>query len=163
MVYLVNILMALFFTAFSLRVFPALAMSPYMMMALFSCHYALLWLFSFFYNRQHFKKVPLVIALFFYYLKELIRSSFKVAYDVLTPTHHMQPGVVAFHMEAKTDLEITLLANFITLTPGSLSIDISEDRTILYIHETYIWDGDIEKYKKKLRNGFEKRILNITR
>ncbi len=105
----------------------------------------------------------MVIALFFYYLKELSRSSFKVAYDVLTPTHHMRPGIVAFQMQAKTDLEITLLANFITLTPGSLSIDISEDRTILYIHETYIWHGDIQKYKEKLRDGFEKRILKITR
>ncbi len=81
----------------------------------------------------------MVLGLFLFYLKELGRASLKVTYDALTPTHHMKPGVIAYPMKAKSDIEITLLANFITLTPGSLSIDISEDRSILYIHETYIW------------------------
>ncbi|MDN3671065.1 Na+/H+ antiporter subunit E [Echinicola jeungdonensis] len=163
MVYLFNILAAVFFTFFTHEVYTEIPHTALMSLSLFLGYYGVLWLFSWFYNKRHFKKVPMAIGLFLFYIKELWWASLKVTYDSLTPTHHMKPGVIAYPMIAKSDIEITLLANFITLTPGSLSIDISEDRSILYIHETYIQHGDIPKYKEKLRNGFEKRILEITR
>lgn len=163
MIYVVNILAAVFFTFFSMDIFFEIPQTALMIIAVFMVNYTVLWLFSSFYSKQHFKKVPMIIALFLYYIIELIRSSFKVAYDIITPTHRMKAGIVVFHMEAKTDLEITLLANFITLTPGSLSIDISDDKTRLYIHETYLSHGNIDKYKEKIKNGYEKKILKITR
>jgi multicomponent Na+:H+ antiporter subunit E len=57
------------------------------------------------------------------------------------PTHHMRPGVIAMPLEAKTDGEITMVANLISLTPGTLSLDVSDDRKVLYIHAMFL-DGD---------------------
>lgn len=121
------------------------------------------WLFSFFYSREAFYKTPKVLFLILFYLKQLFIASLRVAYDVITPKDHMHPAVIAIPLEAKTDLEITLLANFITLTPGTLSIDVSEDRKTLFIHEVYVENGDTEKIKRAIKEGFEKRILKITR
>jgi multicomponent Na+:H+ antiporter subunit E len=104
-----------------------------------------------------------VISLFFYFLRELAKANFKIAYDVLTPTHHMNPGVIVFPMKAESDLEITLLSTLISLTPGTLTIDVSEDRRFLYFHAMYIEGGDTEKVKEEVRNGFEKKILEVTR
>jgi multicomponent Na+:H+ antiporter subunit E len=125
--------------------------------------YFLLWLLSFFYDKQHFRKMPRVVTLFFFFIKELLKANFRIAYDVITPTHHMVPGVVVYPLEAKTDLEITMLASLISLTPGSLTIDVSEDRKTLYFHSMYITGDDMEQIKADVRNGFEKRILEITR
>ena len=86
-----------------------------------------------------------------------------MTYDVVTPTHYMRPGVIALPLDVTTDMEITLLANMITLTPGSLALDVSEDKKTLYVHEVYINNGDIEAKKREIKNGFEKRILKVTR
>ena len=105
-------------------------------------------------------RVPRLIRFFFYFNGELIKSNLKVAYDVLTLTHHMRPAVIAFPLEAKTDGEITILANLISLTPGTLSLDVSSDRKVLYIHIMY-FDGD-ESARRSLRQ-FEQRVLEILR
>ena len=87
-------------------------------------------------------KVPKFIGFIGYFFWELLMSNLKVAYDVLTPTHHMCPGVIAMPLEAKTDGEITIVANLISLTPGTLSLDVSTDRKVLYIHVMYLVDRD---------------------
>ncbi len=129
----------------------------------FLAAFFVLWLCIFFFNRSYFKKIPLVVSFFFYFLKELIVASLKVAYDIITPIHYMKPGVIALPLDANTDAEITILANLISLTPGTLSIDVSEDKKILYVHAIYIIDGDIERLKMEIKNGFEKKLLAITR
>ena len=73
----------------------------------------------------------------------------------------MKPGIVAIPLDAKTDLEITFLANLITLTPGTLSLDCSEDRKTLYIHSMYI--DDLEKFRAEIKNTLEKRLLEVMR
>lgn len=124
--------------------------------------YLILWLISWFYSKTHFVKVFKTAVLFVYFIKELIMASLKVAYDILTPKFLLKPGIVAFPLSAKTDLEITLLANMISLTPGTLSIAVSEDRKILYIHSLYITDGK-KTVIDGIKGGFEKKILEITR
>ncbi|MNL15654.1 Na(+)/H(+) antiporter subunit E [compost metagenome] len=69
----------------------------------------------------------------------------------------MQPGIFAYPLRLTTDFEITLLANLITLTPGTLSVDVSEDKTTLYVHA--IDCSNIEAAKNDIRNGFEKKIM----
>jgi multicomponent Na+:H+ antiporter subunit E len=64
-------------------------------------------------------------------------------------------------LEAKTSLEITLLANLISLTPGTLSLDVSDDRKVLYVHAMYI--DDKASFVNSIKNGFEKRLLAIMR
>lgn len=110
---------------------------------------------------KYFSKVPRLIAFTGFYLWELLKSNAIIAYDVLTPTHHMKPGVIAIPLEAKTDLEITVLANLITMTPGTLSLDVSGDRRTLFVHAMYIDDPDM--LRREIKENFERRVLDLLR
>lgn len=99
------------------------------------------------------------LALFF--LWELLLSNLRVAYDVVTRRHHMRPGIVAVPLDARTDAEITLLANLLTLTPGTLSLDVSPDQRFLYVHSMYIRDA--ETTRRHIKDGFERRVLEALR
>jgi multicomponent Na+:H+ antiporter subunit E len=112
-------------------------------------------------SRKYFVIIPRVFSFTFYFLYELIKANLQVAADVVTPKFYMEPGIIKFPLDAKTDLEITLLANVITLTPGTLSLDVSDDRKVLYIHAMYVHDRD--EFIDSIKNGFEKRILKIVR
>lgn len=162
--YIINLFLAVFFAYFSLQVFPELPNTGFWSILIFFFWYIILWLISFFYDRDgHFYVLPRVFGLSLFYIQELFLASLWVAYDVITPKERVKPGILAFPLRAKTDFEITLLANMITLTPGTLSIDVSEDRKILYIHDINIMNYDFEKKKEEIRNGFEQKILKITR
>lgn len=125
--------------------------------------YFVLWLASFIYDRSHFVKVPRTIKLTLYFFKELIIASLVVAWDVITPRLNVESGVIALPLEAKTNFEITTLASLISLTPGTLSLDVSEDKSVLYIHAVYIKGGDVEGLKRQIKDGFERKLLSITR
>lgn len=125
--------------------------------------YFVLWLASFIYDRSHFVKVPRTIKLTLYFFKELIIASLVVAWDVITPRLNVESGVIALPLEAKSNLEITILASLISLTPGTLSLDVSEDKSVLYVHAVYIKGGDVEGLKRQIKDGFERKLLSITR
>ncbi len=112
-------------------------------------------------EKSYFRKVRQTVEFALVFLRELAVSTWRVAYDILTPTHYMKPGVIAFPLEAKSDAEITLLANVITLTPGTLSLDVSEDRKTLYIHAMYIDDPD--ELRREIKEGLEKKLLEMMR
>ncbi|WDR02724.1 Na+/H+ antiporter subunit E [Devosia algicola] len=80
------------------------------------------------------------LALFF--LKELVISTYRVSMLALSPGVHrrLNPAIIAVPLNVKSDAEITLLANLITLTPGTLSVDVSEDSTVLFVH-VLVLDG----------------------
>ncbi len=132
-------------------------------LVLFTGFYFLLWLLSYIYDREHFVKLPRAIGLTIYFFKELIIASLEIAWEVITPKHRMESGLIAVPLDVKTDLEITILASLICLTPGTLSLDVSEDRETLYIHAVYIRKGDVKALKNQIKFGFEKRLLEITR
>lgn len=106
------------------------------------------------------KRVPRLISFVFYFLKELLVANTRVAFDVLTPPWHMKPGLIAVELEAKTDLEIAFVANLISLTPGTLSLDISDDRRVLYIHAMFLGD---EKALREELHELESRALAVLR
>lgn len=108
-------------------------------------------------------KTAQVFELAAFLLWELLLANLRVAYDVLTPGYHMRPGVVAIPLDAKSDIEITLLANLITLTPGTLSLDVSSDRRVLYIHVMYVDNDDLDEVRRKIKSGFERRVLEVLR
>lgn len=101
----------------------------------------------------------IVLVLFFIY--ELIVSSLQVVWDVITPVQKSKPAIVAVPLDAASDAEITVLANLVSLTPGSLSIDISEDRTHLLVHAMFVDDPDA--FKAEIKRGMEKRVLEAMR
>ncbi|MCS7052779.1 MAG: Na+/H+ antiporter subunit E [Ignavibacterium sp.] len=110
---------------------------------------------------KYFNKIPITLKFLFYFIKELIKANLIVAYDIITPKDYMKPGIVAIPLDAKTDLEITLFANLITLTPGTLSLDVSNDKKTLYVHGLYVKDA--ESFRRELKEGLEKRLLEVLR
>lgn len=96
-----------------------------------------------------------------FFAVQLVLSSVRVAADIVTPTHRGRPAIVAVPLEAKTDGEITLLANLISLTPGSLCLDVSEDRRTLYVHVMFL--DDVEECRREIKEGFERRVLELLR
>ncbi len=113
------------------------------------------------YKTRYFVRLPKIFLFILYFIKELIVANLKVASDILTIKHSMKPGIIALPLDVRTDLEITLLANLITMTPGTLSIDTSDDKKILYVHAMYL--DDPEEYKKELKSGLERKLLEILR
>ncbi len=109
----------------------------------------------------YFHKGPQVIRFLLFFLWEVLLSNLRVAYEVLTPGHNMRPGIVAIPLNARTELEITAFANLITLTPGTLSLEVSSDRSMLYVHAMYI--DDVDSFKTNLKEGLEKRLLEVMR
>src|SRR5690554_7188738 len=102
----------------------------------FILSYLVLWLISSNDDkRKYFVIGPRIIGFAFYFLYELVKANLQVAAHVVTPKFYMEPGIIKYPLDAKTDLEITLLANVITLTPGTLSLDVSDDRKVLRSEE----------------------------
>ena len=106
-------------------------------------------------------KVPRVMALIAVFVWEVVVANVSVAYRVISPRHGMRSGVIAVPLDVKTDVEITILANMISLTPGTLSLQVSEDKRLLYVHALHI--DDIDKMKQRIKDGFERRIIEVTR
>lgn len=106
-------------------------------------------------------KLVQVIALAGYFLWELFLANLRVAFDVITPRARMRPGVIAIPLDVTTDTEITVLANLISLTPGTLSLDVSADRRTLYIHAMYL--DDVEEVRRRIKTGFERRLMAVMR
>jgi multicomponent Na+:H+ antiporter subunit E len=86
-------------------------------------------------------------------------ANLRVAYEVLTPGYQMRAAIIAIPLDANSDLEITVLANLITLTPGTLSLDVSADRKILYIHAMHV--HDVEKFRKEIKVRLERRVMEV--
>jgi multicomponent Na+:H+ antiporter subunit E len=101
------------------------------------------------------------LAAFFVY--EVFLSAFRVAVLVARPDmhRHLQPAIVAFPLTVTSDAEITLLANLITLTPGTLSVDVSDDRKLLYVHAINCHDR--EALIRDIATGFEAKVLEALR
>jgi multicomponent Na+:H+ antiporter subunit E len=108
---------------------------------------------------RYFRMVPKVISFFFFFAYELVKANLQVAWEMGTPSFHMTPGIVGVPLDVHSDAEITMLANLITLTPGTLSLDVSEDKKILYVYSMYITNR--EDFISGIKNGFEKRIKEL--
>jgi len=100
-----------------------------------------------------------MIVYLFVFLIALIKSNLDVARRVLTPSLPINPGIVKFKTQLKTDYSKMVLANSITLTPGTLSVDIIDDT--FYIHWIDVKTTDPEKVYKDIAWQFEKILLKI--
>ena len=124
--------------------------------------YAALWLTKPLYgSTRYFERLPRVLGLIAFFGKELLVSNLKVLWDVITPQHISRPGIIGLTLDARTDAEIMLVANLISLTPGTLSLDLSEDKRVLYVHVMFL--DDIEATRQQLKQGLEKRVLEVMR
>jgi len=102
-----------------------------------------------------------VMSLALLFAEELILSALRVGLLVLRPRLKLKPILLAFPLTATSDIEITLLANLVTLTPGTLSVDISADRRFLLIHAIDV--GDREALILSIREGLEAKVMEACR
>lgn len=98
-----------------------------------------------------------ILSLLLLFLYELMMSALKVARLVLSPRMELKPGIFAYPLRLEEDFQITLLANLITLTPGTLSVDVSDDRRTLYVHAIDCSDPD--GARRDIAGGFERKIM----
>ena len=103
-----------------------------------------------------------IVSLAGLFVYELLLSGLRVAKIVLTPGRMpLNPAIVGYPLRVTRDFEITMLANLITLTPGTLSVDVSDDRRTLYIHA--LDAPDPEAMRREIAEGFEAKILEAFR
>jgi multicomponent Na+:H+ antiporter subunit E len=154
------LILNLFFAAVFTLLLGSIRISAFI--AGFFIGYLVLWMSSPLYpETRYFKKLPKTINLILYFFKELVISSFRVTWDVITPSHISRPGIIGVPLSAGTDLEIFLVANLLSLTPGTLSVDLSEDKTTLFVHVMFLEDAD--NTRKKIKNELERRVLEVMR
>ena len=121
-------------------------------------------LFLFYYKDRHnfylnkFWKAFLLLLVF---IRELFLSSINVLIYVCLPLSHLKPGIVEMDVDLDTDMELIVLSNMITLTPGTLTLEISQDNRKLYIHTLNCQDPD--KVVADIQNAFERRIKEVSR
>lgn len=96
-----------------------------------------------------------------YYFGELLSSTIEVTMALFRDQSALKPGIIAFPLNARTDLEIALLNNLLIFTPGTLGVDLSPDRRILYVHVINV--PDVDEMRWKIKTGLERRLLEVLR
>ena len=107
------------------------------------------------------RRLRRIVSLTLLFLYELGVSAIKVAKIVLTPNLKsvLNPAIVAVPLSVTSDAEIAFLANLITLTPGTLSVDVSDDRRTLYVHVLALSSRD--ELIAEIANGFERKVKEV--
>lgn len=90
---------------------------------------------------------------------ECIKANFDVAYRVLSPKMPIKPGIVKIKSSLKTDIAKTFLANSITMTPGTITVDVIDSD--FYVHWIYVSSQDPAVYTKKIIGRFEKLLKKV--
>jgi multicomponent Na+:H+ antiporter subunit E len=155
--FLLNLLLALLWASFQL-------FRPIDFVGGFLIGYALIYLVRVWIGRDALRYVrwmPTFLTFIVYYGWMLVTSTWGVIVALFRNQSTLKPGIVALKLDAKTDLEIVMLNNLLSMTPGTLGVDLSEDRTILYVHIIDVPDPD--KACDDIKNGLEKRLLQVTR
>jgi multicomponent Na+:H+ antiporter subunit E len=93
--------------------------------------------------------------------KELVIANIRLAYDIVTPRFHMTAGIVEVPLETRKDTEIVLLANLLSLTPGTLTLDLSPSKDRLYVHVMYLEDA--EAFRRMVTTEYERRVTELLR
>ncbi|MCA3005891.1 MAG: Na+/H+ antiporter subunit E [Planctomycetaceae bacterium] len=110
-------------------------------------------------GRVYARQVWGALGLLVFFLKELVVANIKMAGFTLGPLSRLRPGIVAVPLEVMSDDAVTVLANLITLTPGTLSVEVAPDRRTLYVHAMDV--ADPAGLVAEIKRGFERRVLEV--
>ncbi len=97
----------------------------------------------------------------FVFTWECIKANFDVALRVLSPKMPINPGIVKVKTILKTETGLTFLANFITLTPGTLSVDVDKDNGYMYIHWIDVKSQDVQEASRLIVSKFERILKEV--
>ena len=109
--------------------------------------------------RTEVRRVERALSLLVYLLWQIVLANFRLTRDVLSIRFRMRPGIIQLPLSVTTDGEILLLSAMINVTPGSVALDVSADRQTMYVHVMHI--TTVEEAKRGIKNGFERRILEL--
>ncbi len=107
------------------------------------------------------KRILSAVIYFFKFIWEMIKANVHVAYIVINPNLPIKPGIVKIHTHLKKDSSITVLANSITLTPGTLTVDVDENTKDLYVHWIDVESTNSGTATQKIGKKFESRIAEV--
>jgi len=108
---------------------------------------------------QYFRRIPLILGLLGHFLVDLLQANIRMASIILSPRMKLRPAVIAVPLSLKSEAAIILLANLMTLTPGTLTLDISTDRRVIYIHTVHM--DDPQAFKQELIDSYERRLKEL--
>ena len=102
-----------------------------------------------------------VLELILFVMWDLLMSSLRVAKDVIKPTHRMDSAVIAYPLDVKSDLELAVLANLLSMTPGRLTLDHDTEHRRLFIHIMHISNQDVDAEHDRLKRQMERRVQRV--
>ena len=109
-------------------------------------------------SSRYFRRVIAWARLIVMFLYELAVSSLQVAGDILAPRSSARPAIIEVPLDVRSDAGILLVTNLISLTPGTLSLDVSPDRRTLLVHAMFA--DDPESLRQSLKSGMERWVLD---
>lgn len=115
----------------------------------------------FFGGRYYLHRFISLIKLVLIFISETMQSTVVVLKHVVSPKINIEPGIFSYRTELASEWEVTTLALLLTLTPGSVVMEVNEDGNVFYIHAM-----DINRYKADLEASlktFERAIMEVTR
>ncbi len=123
--------------------------------------YGALWLVQPLFGERspYFLRVWRAIRLTLFFLWELVVSSVRVAWDIVTPSHYSNPAIVEMPLDVESDIEILLVTTLISLTPGTLSLDVTPDRKTLIVHAMFADDPDA--LVREMKDGMERMVKEV--
>jgi multicomponent Na+:H+ antiporter subunit E len=107
--------------------------------------------------RDNIRRIPKQLKYLAVLAIEITKANIMVAKIVLRPRININPGIITVPIRAKTDAGITAIANTISLTPGTLTIDVANDKSVLYVHLIDIHDR--EEIRASIRDDLEEYVL----
>lgn len=105
------------------------------------------------------RRLPRIGRFALFFAWQLLLANVRVALLVLAPARRLRPAILALPLDVTRDEEIALLANLITLTPGTLSLDVSRDRRFLFVHAVRV--DDPEAVRAEIKQGLERRVREL--
>lgn len=107
------------------------------------------------------RKIYQAFSFIVFYIGSLIAANLRIAWDLVTPGLKIHPGFIAIPLKTRNDAEILLISNLVTMTPGTLSLDVSPDRRFLYVHVVYSQNS--EEVRRNIEEKLQGRVLEVFR
>lgn len=107
-------------------------------------------------SRGYFRRLPRILRLQFFFLRELFLSGLRATREVLSPVRRSQPKVIRVETSLRQRNQLLLLSQLISLTPGTLVLDVDETAGVLYVHTLFARDET--GFLQDLRGGMERRV-----
>ncbi|MFQ5837460.1 MAG: Na+/H+ antiporter subunit E [Thermoplasmata archaeon] len=106
------------------------------------------------------RRLPSYLAYFGFFAKSVIQGNLDVSYRALHPRLPVYPGILAVNIEGRSELEVAMMANTITLTPGTLTMDVDMDKKLMFVHT--INARDLERVRRDIKE-VERYVMRVLR